>query len=195
MDVHFKKPIAVIDLETTGLDIATAKIVSIGIVILDRDGSIKYRNELRVNPGMEIPEHAVGVHGITNEMAKDSPLFSAIAGEIAKLLEGYDLAGYNVEEYDLPILKREFADAGIFDFSKDAKVVDVKVIFNKKVRRNLSSAVRHYLNRPHENAHNALADAQATADVLLRQLAVHDLPSDADALQSYCHERDTDDWS
>jgi len=185
----------VIDLETTGLDIAIAKIVSIGIVILDCDGTVKYRNELRINPGTEIPEHAIGVHGITNEMVKDSPPFSAIVGDIVQILGDCDIAGYNVEEYDLPILKREFADAGILDFGKDAKVVDVKVIFNKKVRRDLSSAVRHYLDRPHENAHNALADAQVTADVLLRQLAVHELPSDADALQAYCHERDTDDWS
>lgn len=182
----FKKPIAVIDLETTGLDIKTARIVSIGIVILSLDGSVKYQNEIRINPCLRIPEASTNVHGITDEDVRDLPCFSEAADRIMKLLTGCDLVGYNIEQYDLPILKREFALAGFSDFGGDAKIIDVKTIYNKAVRGDLSSAVFYYLGRSHKHAHKALADAQATAEVLLSQIEVHKLSSDTESLQSYC---------
>jgi len=189
--IYFKRPVAVIDLETTELDIKIARIVSIGIVILDCDGSVKYKNELRVNPRVEIPKHTIDVHGITNDMIKNSPPFSALAETIAELLNNCDFAGYNIEKFDLPILKREFALAGISNFGKDANVIDVRTIFIKNLRKDLSSAVLHYLGRPHRDAHQALSDASATAEVLLKQIEAHNLSSDACELQAYCRKEES----
>lgn len=186
MRTYFKRPVAVIDLETTELEIEIAKIVSIGIVILDCDGSVKYKNELLVNPCVEIPKHTIDVHGITNDMVNNSPPFSALAGTIAELLNNCDFAGYNIEKFDLPILKREFALVGISDFGKDSNVIDVRNIFIKNMHKDLSSAVLHYLDRPHQDAHQALSDASATAEVLLKQIETHNLSSDACELQAYC---------
>lgn len=190
MRIYFKRPVAVIDLETTGLDIKTAKIVSIGIVILDCDGMIKYRKEWCVNPCVEIPKHTIDIHGITNEMANNSLPFSVLAGTIAELLSNCDIAGYNIKKFDLPILKREFALAGISNFGKDTNVIDVRTIFIKNLHKDLSSAVQHYLNRPHQDAHQALADASVTAEILLKQIDVHNLSSDACELQVYCQKEE-----
>lgn len=189
MLLTLKRPIAVIDLETTGFDVETARIVSIGIIIIGTDGKIRSTEEIFINPGVKIPKEASDVHGITDEMAARWPRFEELASRIADKLRDCDLAGYNIEKYDFPILKREFERAGVADFAKDAKMIDVMRIYHKNVHQDLASAVGYYLGRPHENAHSAAADAKVTAEVLLKQVEKHKLSGDAGALQEYCREK------
>lgn len=189
MSLNLCKPIAVFDLETTNVDIETSRIISVGIAVIGVDGSITSEDEMFFNPGVDIPPESTEVNGITDEMVKNYPRFGDHAKDILDKLGGCDLAGYNVEKFDLPILRREFARAGMNDILKDAKVIDAMVIYRKNVRHDLSSAVGYYLHRSHENAHTALADARATAEVLVAQIKKHNLPRDAEGLDAYCHER------
>lgn len=190
MPLNLKRPIASVDLETTGFDVEAARIVSIGITIIGVDGNIQPTEEIFINPGVKIPKEASDVHGITDEMAKDWPLFKDVATEIADKLKDCDLTGFNIDRYDLPILRKEFERVGVADFSKDAKIVDVMRIYHKNVSQDLSSAVKHYLGRFHKDAHTSAGDSRATAEVLLEQVGQHELPGDAEALQEYCREKD-----
>ena len=192
MPLNLKRPIAVIDLETSDFDEKKVRIVSIGISIIGVDGNIESTEEIFVDPEMKISKAAIDVHGITNEMVKGKPKFGEIAGELAKKLADCDLAGYNIDKFDLPILVREFEKAGIADFGKDAKVIDVMRIYHKNNRQNLEAAVALYLDKTHEEAHSAAGDAKVTAEILLKQVEKHGLPGDAEALQAYCREKDPD---
>lgn len=189
MSLNLCKPIAVFDLETTNVDIETARIISVGIAVIGTDGSIACEDEMLFNPGVAIPPESTEVNGITDEMVKNCPAFSDRARDILDKLNGCHLAGYNIEKFDLPILRREFARAGMDNVLKGAKVIDAMVIYRKNVRHDLSSAVGYYLNRSHENAHTASADARATAEVLVAQIKKHNLPRDAEGLDAYCRER------
>ncbi|MBU4484729.1 3'-5' exonuclease [bacterium] len=186
MSLNLKRPLAVIDLETTGFDVESARIVSIGITIIDAGGNIQPTEEIFINPGIKIPKETTDVHGITDEMAKDWPLFKDVAPQIADKLEDCDLSGFNIDQYDLPILKKEFGRVGVEDFGKDAKVIDVMKIYNKNVDHGLSSAVTYYLGRFHKEAHSSAGDSKATAEVFLKQVGEHNLSGDAGALQEYC---------
>ena len=190
MSLNLKRPIASVDLETTGFDVETVRIVLIGITIIDLDGNIQPAEEILINPGVKIPKEASDVHGITDEMAKDWPLFKDVASRIADKLKGCDLAGFNIDRYDLPILKKEFERVGITDFGKDSKIIDVMRIYHKKVGQDLSSAVIHYLGRHHKEAHSSAGDSMATAEVLLKQVEQYDLSGNAEALQNYCLQKD-----
>ena len=129
----------------------------------------------RVNPECPIPDEASSVHGITDEMVKDQPIFKQISKEIYNFIEGCDLGGYNIDKFDLPLLVEEFIRSGI-DVSSFVKVktVDVQTIFFKKEPRDLSSALKFYCNKDHGNAHTALDDTIATYEVLLSQLDKYD---------------------
>ena len=140
----------------------------------------------RVNPECPIPEEASSVHGITDEMVKDQPIFKQISKEIYNFIEGCDLGGYNIDKFDLPLLVEEFIRSGI-DVSSFVKVktVDVQTIFFKKEPRDLSSALKFYCNKDHGNAHTALDDTIATYEVLLSQLdKYHDLEPSVDFLST-----------
>ena len=140
----------------------------------------------RVNPECPIPEEASSVHGITDEMVKDQPIFKQISKEIYNFIEGCDLGGYNIDKFDLPLLVEEFIRSGI-DVSSFVKVktVDVQTIFFKKEPRDLSSALKFYCNKDHGNAHTALDDTLATYEVLLSQLdKYHDLEPSVDFLST-----------
>ena len=189
MTLNLCRPIAVIDLETTSVDVQTARIISIGIVVIGLDGSVVSEDEFLFNPGVAIPPDAAAVNGFTDDMVKDCPRLEDRAEEVLDKLRGCDLAGYNIEKYDLPLLRRELARAGLTDVLQAARVVDALIIFRKNVRHDLSSAVGYYLGRSHDGAHSALADARATADVLLAQVDRHGLPQDAEGLESYCREK------
>ena len=187
--MKLSRPIAVIDLETTGTDIETARIVSIGIVFIGEDGKVGRAEELLVNPGIPIPSEASAVHGITDEMVSGCPIFREQSESILAKLRGCDLAGFNIEKYDLPILRKEFARAGVVGAFVDAKVIDTMVIYHKNVRRDLSAAVQYYLNRSHEGAHSAIDDAKATAEILLAQVQLYNLPTNTVEIDAYCHEK------
>ena len=185
MKLNLNKPICFFDLETTGTNPGKDKIVEIAVLKIDTNNQ-KKEMVWRVNPECPIPEEASSVHGITDEMVKDQPIFKQISKEIYNFIEGCDLGGYNIDKFDLPLLVEEFIRSGI-DVSSFVKVktVDVQTIFFKKEPRDLSSALKFYCNKDHGNAHTALDDTLATYEVLLSQLdKYHDLEPSVDFLST-----------
>ena len=174
MKLNLNKPICFFDLETTGTNPGKDRIVEIAVLKLDINNQ-KKEMVWRVNPECPIPDEASSVHGITDEMVKDQPIFKQISKEIYNFIEGCDLGGYNIDKFDLPLLVEEFIRSGI-DVSSFVKVktVDVQTIFFKKEPRDLSSALKFYCNKDHGNAHTALDDTLATYEVLLSQLDKYD---------------------
>lgn len=169
MNLKLKRPIVFFDLETTGVDTATDRIVEISLVKIDVDGtkSVKTR---RINPEMPIPAEATAVHGITDEDVKDEPTFRQIARSLAQYIEGCDFGGFNSNRFDLPMLVEEFMRAGVdVDFRK-RKFVDVQTIFHRKEQRTLVAAYKFYCDKDLENAHSAEADTLATYEVLEAQI-------------------------
>ena len=185
MKLNLNKPICFFDLETTGTNPGKDRIVEIAVLKLDINNQ-KKEMVWRVNPECPIPDEASSVHGITDEMVKDQPIFKQISKEIYNFIEGCDLGGYNIDKFDLPLLVEEFIRSGI-DVSSFVKVktVDVQTIFFKKEPRDLSSALKFYCNKDHGNAHTALDDTIATYEVLLSQLdKYHDLEPSVDFLST-----------
>ena len=174
MKLNLNKPICFFDLETTGTNPGKDKIVEIAVLKIDINNQ-KKEMVWRVNPECPIPDEASSVHGITDEMVKDQPIFKHFSKEIFNFIEGCDLGGYNIDKFDLPLLVEEFIRSGI-DVSSFVKVktVDVQTIFFKKEPRDLSSALKFYCNKDHGNAHTALDDTIATYEVLLSQLDKYD---------------------
>ncbi|MCS6801039.1 MAG: 3'-5' exonuclease [Chloroflexota bacterium] len=185
------RPIAFLDLETTGISTAHSRIVEIALFLVHPDGR-EEQNVFRVNPGIPIPADAVRVHGISDRDVIGHPQFSALAPTVEALLRGCDLAGFNIIRYDLPILTKEFQRSGRTFPLAGRALIDVMTLFHQRdgaqlQKRNLAAAVRHYCGREHVGAHSALADARATAEVLRRMLQRHrDLPRDVGLLHAYC---------
>lgn len=168
--LQLKKPLAIIDLETTGVNPGTDRIVEIAIVKVLTDGTRIVKRKL-LNPEMPIPKGASDLHGITNEMVKDAPTFKQAAHELKQVLDGCDLGGYNSNRFDIPLLMEEFLRAGVEVDMRNRKLVDVQSIYHKMEPRTLSAAYRFYCNKNLEGAHGAEADASATLEVLEAQLA------------------------
>ena len=171
--LQLKKPLACIDLETTGVNLGTDRIVEIAIVKLMPDQT-KTSKVKRINPEMPIPADATAVHGITNEMVQNEPTFKQVANEIKQMLEGCDLAGYNSNRFDIPMLMEEFLRVGIDFELKGAKLVDVQNIFYKMEPRTLTAAYKYYCKKNLEEAHSAEADAAATLEILEAQVQHYD---------------------
>lgn len=185
MKLQLKRPIIIFDLETTGINLTEDRVVEISLIKVMPDGSTETKTR-RINPGMHIPEQATAIHHITDEDVKDEPTFKQIAKSLAKMFEGCDIAGFNSNRFDIPMLDQEFQRADVdFDFSK-ARFVDVQTIFHKKEPRNLVAAYKFYCGKDLENAHSATADTQATYEVLLAQLERYeDLPTTVDKLSDF----------
>lgn len=169
MSLNLKKPLAFFDLETTGTNITSDRIVEICIlkVLLNNEISVK---TTRINPEMAIPAESSAIHGIYDEDVKDKPTFKSIAHNLSQFLEGCDLAGFNCIRFDVPVLVEEFLRCGVdFDVS-NRNIVDVQRIFHLMEPRNLSAAYRFYCNKDLEGAHSAEADTIATYEVLKSQL-------------------------
>ena len=169
MQLHLSRPIAIFDLETTGLNITSDRIVEIAIIRVEADGT---ESEFlrRVNPGMPIPAEVSAIHGIFDEDVADAPTFEEIANEVIQFIDDSDLAGYNSNKFDIPVLAEELMRAGCdFDVSS-RRFVDVQNIFHKMEQRTLAAAFQFYCEKPMENAHNALYDARVTLDVFRAQL-------------------------
>ena len=163
------RPIAFIDLETTGVSLSTDRIVEIAIIKLLPDGSRQVKRKL-INPQIPIPKVTSDIHGITNEMVKDAPTFKQVANEVKMYIEGCDLGGYNSNRFDIPMLMEEFLRAGMdVDLSK-RKMVDVQHIFYTMEPRTLSAAYKFFCEKELVDAHSAEADVSATIDVFLAQL-------------------------
>jgi DNA polymerase III subunit epsilon len=169
MLLQLKNPVVFIDLETTGMDIVKDRIVEIALLKINRNGS---EEELlyRVNPEMPISEEATKVHGISNEDVAREPVFKALAKNIAKFIEGCDLAGFNSNRFDIPLLAEELLRADVDIDLKKRKFIDVQAIFHKMEKRTLAAAYLFYCKKPLMNAHSAMADTRATYEVLKAQL-------------------------
>ena len=168
-----ERPLAVIDLETTGVDVHNDRIVEVAVIRLEPGKpTIRYRR--LVDPGIAIPEAATAIHGIRDEDVEDEPLFPAITRSLVKVLDGADIAGFNVRRFDLPMLCAEFTRAGSAFVLTDRAIVDPLTIFFEREPRNLTAALRFYCGREHEGAHGALADAEAALAILDAQIAHYD---------------------
>ena len=185
MKLNLSRPIIFFDLETTGTDIMRDRIVEISMIKVMPDGSDIQRT-VRVNPGCPIPAEATAIHHTTDADVADKPAFREIAPALAESFAGCDIAGFNSNRFDIPLLAEEFARAGIdFDFSA-ARFVDVQTIFHKREQRTLSAAYRFYCSKELEEAHSANADTRATYEVLMAQLDHYgDLPNDIALLAEY----------
>ncbi|MBN2683421.1 MAG: 3'-5' exonuclease [Bacteroidales bacterium] len=195
MELNLKNPIAFIDLETTGINIAADRIVEISILKIHTNGkeeSFTYK----INPTIPIPPSSSEIHGITDDMVKDCQTFKEIGKNIAKILEGCDLAGYNSNKFDFPLLAEEFIRADVDFDMKKRKFVDVQVIFHKMEQRTLSAAYKFYCDKDLEGAHSAEADIKATYEVLKAQLSKYqDLQNDIAFLNEFSSQNKNVDFA
>ena len=169
MELALKNPIIFFDLETTGTNILRDRIVEISYIKVMPSGNETERT-LRINPGMPIPAEATAIHHITDDDVKNAPPFKQVAQELANVFLGCDIAGFNSNRFDVPMLMEEFLRAGVnIDLSR-RKFVDVQTIFHKMEQRTLIAAYKFYCGKDHTEAHSANADTRATYEVLKAQL-------------------------
>ena len=169
MNLQLQRPIAFIDLETTGVSLSSDRIVEIAVVKILPDGTRQVKRKL-LNPEMPIPPQSTEIHGISDEMVKDAPTFKQAANELKQFIENCDLGGYNSNRFDIPLLMEEFLRAGITVDLSAKRMVDVQHIFYTMEPRTLSAAYRFYCAKELEGAHSAEHDVNATIEVLLAQL-------------------------
>lgn len=169
MNLQLTRPIAFIDLETTGINISTDRIVEIAIVKISPDGSRLVKRKI-INPTIPIPQGAIDVHGITNEMVKDAPTFKQASNEIKQFIEGCDIGGYNSNRFDIPMLVEEFLRCELNIDIESRKLVDVQKVYHLMEQRTLSAAYKFYCQKDLEGAHGAEVDATATYEVLEAQI-------------------------
>ena len=193
MKLNLKNPLVFFDLETTGIDVTSDRIVEISYLKIYPNGDEESKT-MKVNPTIPIPAKSTAIHGITDEDVKDAPKFGEIARALTKVFEGCDFAGYNSNKFDLPLLAEEFLRAGIDVDLKKRKFIDIQVIFHKKEQRTLSAAYKFYCDKNLLDAHSAEADTKATYEVLMAQLDRYsDLPNDVDELSKFSsHNRNVD---
>jgi DNA polymerase III subunit epsilon len=185
LNLNLKRPLAFIDLETTGINVSTDRIVELSVLKISPNGKDEWMST-RVNPEMAIPPKSTAIHGIKDEDVAKSPTFKAIGRNLAAFLEGCDLAGYNAIKFDIPVLAEEFLRVNIdFNFRK-RRYVDVQVIFHKKEQRTLSAAYQFYCKKDLQGAHGSKADTAATYEVLKSQLdRYNDLENDVEKLADF----------
>lgn len=185
MNLNLTKPIVFFDLETTGVNIATDRIVEISILKVFPNGNKESKTWL-VNPEMEIPKESSEIHGITNEQVVTEPTFKELAKKVNEMVAGCDLAGFNSNRFDIPLMAEELMRAGIDFDMKNRKAIDVQVIFHKKEQRTLGAGYQFYCGKELEGAHGAEADTNATYEILLAQLDKYpDLENSVEALSEF----------
>lgn len=185
MDLNLKRPFAILDLETTGINVSSDRIVELSILKISTNGREEWFTT-RINPGMPIPPGSTAIHGIADEDVAEAPAFKDVAKKLASFLEGCDLAGYNAIKFDIPVLAEEFLRTNIeFNFRK-RRYVDVQVIFHKKEQRTLTAAYKFFCNKELKEAHSSKADTAATYEILKSQLDRYDdLENDIEKLADY----------
>lgn len=169
MDLKLTRPLCFFDIESTGIDIAKDRIVEISILKIFPNGNREGKTWL-VNPETPIPKEASAIHGITDEKVAGEPTFKSLSRQIHDLVKDSDLAGYNSDRFDIPLLVEEMLRAGIDFEMKNRVSIDVQTIFHKMEQRTLSAAYKFYCQKELENAHSAAADTQATYEVLKAQI-------------------------
>ncbi len=173
MKLYLKNPLVVLDLETTGVNIATDRIVEIALLKINPNGT-EEEKLYRINPEMPIPPEVSMIHGIYDEDVKDEPTFKQLAKILAKFLEGCDLCGFNSTRFDIPLLAEEFLRVDVDIELKKHKFIDVQAIFHKMEKRTLTAAYKFYCQKDLTDAHSAMADTKATYEVLKAQLEVYE---------------------
>ncbi|NDW11899.1 3'-5' exonuclease [Bacteroides sp. 214] len=185
MKLNLKNPLVFFDLETTGTNINSDRIVEICYLKVHPNGNEESKT-MRINPEMHIPEEASAIHGIYDQDVVDCPTFKGVAQSIANDIEGCDLAGFNSNRFDVPVLVEEFLRAGVDIDLSHRKLVDVQVIFHKMEQRTLSAAYKFYCDKNLDDAHTAEADTRATYEVLMSQLdRYEELQNDVAFLSNY----------
>lgn len=185
MELKLNRPICFFDLETTGIDVVKDRIVEISILKIYPNGNKESKTWL-VNPTVPIPAHSTAVHGITDEKVANEPTFKELAPQIHTMIKDSDLAGYNSDRFDIPLLVEELLRAEIDFDIKNRVSVDVQTIFHKKEERTLSAAYKFYCNQTLENAHSAAVDTNATYEILKAQLdRYEDLENDIKSLSEF----------
>ena len=185
MELALKNPLVFFDLETTGLNVASDRIVEISWLKIQPDGRKSKQTQL-VNPTIPIDPRAIAIHGITDEDVKDKPTFSELARSLANEFEGCDFAGYNSNKFDIPLLAEEFLRANVDLDLRKRKFIDVQVIFHKMEQRTLSAAYKFYCQKELTDAHSAEADTRATYEILKAQLDRYDvLENEIDQLSAF----------
>jgi DNA polymerase-3 subunit epsilon len=193
--LQLKRPLAFIDLETTGVNISTDRIIEIAIIKIMPDGSSVSKVK-RINPGIPIPKDATEIHGICDEDVKDCPQFKEIANEFRQFLDNCDLAGYNSNRFDIPLLVEEFLRVGQNLDTAGRRFIDVQRIFHLMEKRTLGAALRFYCNKELDGAHSAEADARATYEILEAQInRYEELKNDIDELALFTAEDDFVDFA
>lgn len=181
MKLNLRNPVCFFDLETTGMNMSTDRIIEIAVVKLMPNGETITKTNL-VNPGITILPESTAIHGISNEDVQGKPTFKEVAKEYAKFMEGADLSGFNVLKFDVPMLVEEFIRAGVeFDYSRK-KIIDSQRIFHLMEKRTLSAAYKFYANKTLENSHSAEADTLASLEVLVAQVERYDGQDVTDSL-------------
>ena len=158
------------DLEATGLNIVTDRIVQIAMVKLHADGRSQQELEMKINPTVPISAEASSIHGLTNADLANEPTFAQVAQQLFEFIGEADLAGYNSNRYDVPLLQEEFYRAGLYLDTRSRRLIDAQAIFYQMEPRTLTAALKYYAGKEMENAHDALADVRATVDVFRGQL-------------------------
>ena len=188
--IALDRPLAVFDIESTGLNPRTDRIVELAVLRLEPGGARSSRTWL-LNPGMPIPLESVAIHGITDEMVRDAPSFADRADEILDFFRGCDLGGFGLSKLDIPILEEEFSRCGIFFNAAGRRLFDALRIYHRREPRDLAAALRFFCGEELEGAHGAEADAAAALRVLEGEFARYpDLPTDPDALDRELNPRD-----
>ncbi len=195
MELKLKRPIVFFDLETTGINVSSDRIVELSLLKISPNGKEQWMT-IRINPEMPIPPKATEIHGISDEDVAGEPTFREVAKTLAHFLGGCDLAGYNSIKFDIPLLAEEFLRTDTdFNFSK-RKYVDVQVIFHKKEQRTLAAAYQFYCNKELKDAHSSKADTSATFEVLKAQLdRYEDLENDIEKLADFSSYNDYVDFA
>lgn len=190
LKLKLDRPLAVFDIEATGLSPRSDRIVELSLARLMPDRS-RTTHTFRVNPGISIPPEATALHGISNADVATCPPFVTIAKEILGLFDGCDLGGYNIARFDIPMLEEEFLRVGLRFTVDNRRILDAQRIFHRREPRDLTAALAFYCGEMHLDAHGAEADVMATIRVLEGQFERYsDLPLDMDTLDDYCNPRD-----
>ncbi|WP_026978206.1 3'-5' exonuclease [Flavobacterium tegetincola] len=195
MELKLTKPICFFDLETTGINITTDRIVEIAIFKVFPNGNKESKTWL-VNPTIPIPAETTAIHGISDEKVANEPTFAELASAVYNMIKDSDLAGFNSDRFDIPLLAEELLRAGVDFDMKNRVSVDIQTIFHKKEERTLGAAYKFYCGETLENAHSAEADTMATYEILKSQFdRYEDLPQDMKSLSEYTTRKKTADFA